>query len=343
MKRLLFHLFLIIVPIGLLVLLVNYLIDPANVFSGREYVAGISDILVKGHNVDNLYNYDERALQEQMVKKLPWQPDIVVLGSSRIMELGTDFFPGKKVLNCGVSHGNINDLLAITGLLDSMGRLPEEMVINLDPHLICQGGTSEWQSLSPYHRYYLNQNHSPESHPSQPLVFKKIITLLSFEYFEKSLTFLTQHKSKHYRDVGTERPLGPYGRFWDGTICYSAAHAFPDTVKAAGDARVVGNQEEVTLDEDKLKQLNQLLDFLADRKVKVLLVMLPYHREYYQAMNQRFTNVFPDYDTLFRTIARAKDLPIRGGFDAVGLGIPENLFYDSYHCSKKAIKRALNF
>ena len=65
MKRLLFNLFLIIVPIGLLVVMVNYFVDPANIFSGTAYVSGISDILVKGHNVDNVSNYDERALQEQ--------------------------------------------------------------------------------------------------------------------------------------------------------------------------------------------------------------------------------------------------------------------------------------
>jgi hypothetical protein len=342
MKRLLRNLLLIIVPIGSLVVVVNYCVDPANIFFGREYVAGISDILAKGHNVDNVANYDERALQEQMVRKLPYQPDIVVLGSSRVMELGTSFFPGKKVLNCGVSHANINDVLAITGLLDSMGRLPEEIVINLDPHLICLGGTSEWQSLSPYHRFYLQRIHHPETTLSQPLFFSKAITLLSFEYFEKSLAFVSQHKTKHYQDVGKERPA-KYGRFWDGTICYPPSYDFPDTAKVAGDARVVGNREETTLDPEKLQQLNDLLDYLATRKVKVMLVMLPYHMEYYREMNGRYRNIFPGYDTLFRKMARERDIPILGGFDAVGMGIPENKFYDSYHCSKEAIKKTLNY
>jgi hypothetical protein len=48
--------------------------------------------------------------------------------------------------------------------------------------------------------------------------------------------------------------------------------------------------------------------------------MIPYHHEYYQAMNQRFENVFSSYDTLYQQFARTKGIPIRGGFDAVALG-----------------------
>jgi hypothetical protein len=341
MKRLLFNLFLIIAPIVLLVVMVNYFVDPANIFSGTTYVSGISDILVKGHNVDNVSNYDERAMQEQMIRKLPYRPDVVVLGSSRVMELGSDFFPGKKVLNCGVSHANIHDIIALTGLLDSLHKLPGEMLINVDPHLICQGGTAEWQTLQYYHTYMMNKWHLGEDVGRRSLLLEKLGALISFDYFEKSLTFLIQHKSKNFRDVGTERPA-IYGRFSDGTVCYSASYANPDTIKVAGDARAVGGREIVALDPGKCQLLSKLVDYLMSQRVKVVLVMLPYHHEYYQAMNQRFGNVFSSYDTLYRQFARAKTIPIRGGFDATGLGIPLDEFYDSWHCSKEAIKKVYN-
>ncbi|MEJ0081062.1 MAG: hypothetical protein WDM78_08985 [Puia sp.] len=72
----------------------NYLVDPANIFTSKQYVAGIASILSLGHNVDNISNYNERLLQEQRVLKLTKTPDIMVLGSSRVMEIGSDFFPG---------------------------------------------------------------------------------------------------------------------------------------------------------------------------------------------------------------------------------------------------------
>jgi hypothetical protein len=341
MKRLVNRLVLIFAPVGLLVVLVNYFVDPANVFSGRAYVGGIVNILLKGHNVDNVANYDERTLQEQMITNLPYRPDVVVIGSSRVMELGSDFFPGKKVLNCGVSHGNIYDLVAIAGLLDSAGKLPDTMVINVDPHLICEGGTTEWQTLMPYYRHLAAKMHLPAPGGQRSLVLDKLTNLVSFEYFEKSLTFLSQHKSKHFRDVGEKRPMIS-GRFSDGTICYPASYANPDTIKVASDALVVGGREIVTFDPAKADILSKLVDYLQGRRIKVILVMLPYHREYFRAMDQRFGDVFSSYDSFYRQFARSKAIQIRGGFDAVGLGIPESEFYDPWHCSGEAIKKVYN-
>ena len=341
MKKLLYNLTLIVAPLGLLVIGVNYFIDPANIFSGKAYVAGISDVLIKGHNVDNVTNYDERALQEQMIAKLSYRPDVVVLGSSRVMELGADFFPGKRVLNCGVSHANVHDLIAIVGLLDSLHKLPEEIVINADPHLICQGGTTEWQTLASAHRYMMGKLHLPTDAGQRSLLLEKAGALFSFDYFEKSLTFLSQHKSKRFRDVGMDRPATS-GRFSDGTVCYSASYSNPDTLKVAADARVVGGREIVNLDPGKVQSLSTLVDYLIGRGVKVVLVMIPYHHEYYATMNKRFENVFSSYDSLYRQFAREKAIPIRGGFDAVRLGIPLDEFYDSWHCSKEAIKKVYN-
>ncbi|HXD76383.1 MAG TPA: hypothetical protein VN616_01175 [Puia sp.] len=341
MKNLIRKLALILAPVGTIVVLVNYFVDPGNIFCGRDYVKRIAGILLTGHNVDNLGNYDERELQEQIISRLPYRPDVVVLGSSRIMELGSDFFPGKKVLNCGVSHGNINDLVAITGLLDSMHKMPAEMVINVDPHLICQGGTSEWQTLRPYYDHMAARLHLPADGSRGSLVMEKMSALCSFGYFEKSLNFISHHRSGGFRDVGKAQPR-TYGRYPDGTISYPGSYCDPDTMNVASDALVIGGKEVVTLDQAKANRLSKLVDYLQSRGVKVLFVMLPYHKEYYLTMNERFGNVFNSYAALFRQFAREKSIPIRGGFDAVRLGIPENEFYDSWHCSREAIKKVYN-
>ena len=127
---------------------------------------------------------------------------------------------------------------------------------------------------------------------------EKFYSLISFEYFEKSLGFVLQHKTKRFLDVGQNRPA-VYGRFSDGTICYPSSYAFPDTLKVAGDARVIGGREETTLDTTKVKQLNELLDFFAARKIAVVFIMLPYHPNYYRMMDQRYPNMFNQYTRIF--------------------------------------------
>jgi hypothetical protein len=332
----------IILPFFFLVTITNYIVDPANIFSARKYVAGVADILSKGHNVDNIANYDERLLQEQMVERLPKSPDIVVIGSSRIMEIGSDFFPGKLVLNCGVSHANIHDLIAIVGLLDSFNRIPNQMIINLDPDIVGQGGTLEWQSLMPYHESFWEKRpggNLMENNHFESYELKKLYALFSFDYFSQSLAFILKGAAKTYSDVQHLRPK-EYGRFSDGTISYSFKHMNPDSSQVALDAKITGSRNGIpSLDPEKLELLNLLLNFLQSKKVKIEFLMLPFHKEYYTAVNASHKNLFYTYDSLFRSLAKIRQIPIYGSFDPAMYHIGQSQFYDMYHCSKDAIKK----
>lgn len=334
----------IIFPIAVLVIAVNFLVDPANIFSSREYISGIAEILSSGHNVDNVSNYNERLLQEQMVRRLDQSPDIVVLGSSRIMEIGSDFFPGKKVLNAGVSHGNINDLVAITGLLDSFHRLPAEILINVDPDLLGEKGSTEWESLTVYHRYFVKHYFNNISAVESALFtqnLQKMYSLVSFEYFKKSIDFLFKGVSKKYFDVGDKMPLIS-GKLADGTICYSAAYRHPDTLKVATDAYNTGLKTGIPqVDSGKLRLFYTLLDFLDTKKIKTNFILMPYHLSFYTAANKKKDGCFEEYDSLYKQVALKHNIYVLGSFNPQDLSIAPGMFYDMYHCSKEAIKKFL--
>ena len=339
MRTIFIKLLIIILPVACLVAITNYRVDPANIFSSSEYIGGIAEILSKGHNVDNLTNYDERLLQEQMVKRLHKSPDIAVLGSSRIMEIGSDFFPGKSVLNCGVSHGGIRDLVAITGLLDSLGRLPGEVVIGLDPYMIGKGGSSEWESLSAYYGSFLHKirktGNRDYDHGS-PIFSRKLSSFFSLDYFKSSIDFVARRHSKRYLDVGAGIPLS--GRFSDGTISYPDTYRNPDTLKVALDAGITGLKNGLPQpDSVSMGLLNELLDFLQQRRIVIRFVMTPYHPEFYAAINERQPLLFHYYETFVKELGVKRNIPVTGGFDADSLGIPRSQFYDMYHCSKAAL------
>jgi len=342
MRSFFLKLLIIIIPVSLIVAFINYKVDPANVFSGREYVDGIADILIQGHNVDNLSNYDERLLQEQMIKRLQKTPDVVVLGSSRIMEIGSSFFPGMTVLNAGVSHGNIHDLYGIVGLLDSLNRLPQAIVIGVDHGLLEQGGSAEWQSLYNYHEYLINKlfrDSSQQFNSQIPRPFRKLSSLISLDYFQSSLKFLLERKSKQYIDVATNKPT-VYGRFSDGSICYANEYTHPDHSKVASDAKVTGSKTGfLSPDNSKIKLFKKLLEFLHDKNVTVHLVMIPYHPEFYKACLQSHPKIMDEWAPLFKDIAAKHQVSLSGTFDANSIKMPADVFYDMYHCSGESIKQ----
>ena len=81
-----FYLFLTITGM-LAVAATNYCVDPAQLFSGGNYEQGVADILLSGNNVANVSNYDERLLQKAYVNNLKRRNDVIVLGSSRSMQI----------------------------------------------------------------------------------------------------------------------------------------------------------------------------------------------------------------------------------------------------------------
>lgn len=343
-QRLLLRLLVIIAPVGTLVVLANYFVDPAHLFSSATYLQGIGEILSKGHNVDNVGNYNERLLQELMVTRLHKTPDVVVLGSSRIMEVGSDFFPGKTVLNCGVSHANINDLIALTGLLDSLHRLPATMVINVDPSLVNRNKNIEWKSLYDYYDFYFTaaKLKKPAGKKNDPsMFFDKIYTLVSLNYFRESLNFLIHGRSGRYNDVLQNRPTSE-GRFFDGTICYPSSYTRPDTVKLAIDSRNTAiRQKAFDTDPENIRLLNDLIMFLQSKQINIEWVMLPYHPVYFETTNKLQQNFFQASESFFINFARQRNIPVKGSFDARVNHISQSEFYDLYHCSKEAIKKII--
>jgi hypothetical protein len=324
-----------------MVVLCNYNIDPANLYSSKTYVSGIAEILSAGNNVENISNYDERLLQEEMVVRLKKTPDLAILGSSRIMEIGSDFFPGRNVINLGVSHANIHDLVAIISLLDSTGFLPKEVLINVDPFLLASNGTNEWQSLAVYfdtfHKKYSSGEWFEESSSTSNKV-QKTMTLFSLNYFKQSMAFLLRGGHKQYKNVGRKKPV-TYGRYFDGTICYSQAYMHPDTSKAAEDAINTAKKENLPIyNPANVRLFNFLLDFLHQKGVKVGFVMLPYHPDFYNTLNAVQNNRFDQYNYLYQQLSFKRNITLIGSFDPKPFGIGRAQFYDMYHCSRDGLK-----
>lgn len=343
MRTLIVKLMLLLLPIGAIIITVNFKIDPANLFAGEQYVDGIAEIISKGHNVDNVSNYDERLLQKALIEKVEGKINVVVLGSSRVMEIRADFLGIDNFYNLGVSHANANDLIAITGILDSFNSLPKQVLIGVDPYLIgLQTGNNllEWKSIQPFHKYLtrklgINTNYDPAYFNN----WNKFNAIISFEYFKQSLLYSLKGSSKKYTDVGLSKPENS-GRFSDGSICYNYSYSHPDTSFVAEVATATAKKGLFAVDEHKLFLLEALLDYLNSKGIQSTLIMIPFHHNFYNEVNRNFKDNFISYSELFEKIAQKHKLKIVGNFNPEVCKMKESDFYDLYHCSGSSIKRA---
>ena len=344
MKKILHKIFILFIPFAIIIIATNYLVDPANVFSEDEYIDKIANIIASGNNADNIVNCNERLLQKKYLQKVKVNnPDVVILGSSRVMEIGSNIYGNKKILNAGVSHANINDLIALAGLMDELKIIPKEVVINIDPFLICKNSdaTGEWLTLKEYYRKFtiaycsnlIKKNIVEEEGDKR----KKYYSLIAFDYFQKSIEFLYKGNTKSVINIGKNIPQ-KFGRYANGSIAYPYKYQHPDTLITANVAKGMGKLIVSEIDNDNFLLLKCLLDYFKKKGTSVTLLMLPYHPDFYASVNQIQKNILITYEAFYKNFAQENNIEIIGSYDAKREGLNNVDFYDTYHCNGNAIK-----
>ncbi len=112
LKQLIIKSALFAISILLMVSSVNYFGDAGGIFNEGK-IAKIAAYLVEGYNVTNVGNIDERDLQRRIIQLSKITPSTIVLGSSRIMMIKSEYFNTTSFMNHGMSGTSLEDMIAI--------------------------------------------------------------------------------------------------------------------------------------------------------------------------------------------------------------------------------------
>jgi hypothetical protein len=204
----------------LLVILINIIIDPANIVSKIEIK--IAKYLSEGYNVTYVQNIDERILQKRIIQNLRSSPTIVILGSSRVMLIGRDYY-GNGCFNNGVSGASVEDIISIYQLYIDNNRIESigKIVIGIDPWLFNKNnGQNRWESLS--NEYYTFIDKKTSLIKKFPIY--KYSQLVSPSYFQTSIKNIPKFVIRLRKNENV-LPTNEYNnslftRLNDGTIQY---------------------------------------------------------------------------------------------------------------------------
>jgi hypothetical protein len=345
MKKFLFNIIKIVAPFAIIMVLMNYFVDTANIFSNGLYESRAADIVLKGHNISNLTNCDERLFLEKVITRIPYKPDVVIIGTSRSLEISSDFFPKKTVLNCSVSHASMNDFIAIIGLLDSTNKLPKEIYIESSPTLINPSPTNEWFSLYNYFNYAVSKIKLSSDvsivNSQRGILLKQMKTLFSFQYFQTCLTTLLAQRKKHVIDVEMAIPTS-FGRMKDCSVVYDSAYSKVDTLKEMADAAIFVSKNPIPLVDAKyLKILQQIVGYLKAKQIAVTLVNIPFQQDCYKIAEQK-NKTLKEIKKGIEDFAIENQIKLIGTLNPFEANLNRGQFYDPLHCNKVALERVLN-
>lgn len=350
----LFRKLLFFAPLALMVVVLNFCVDPSRVFTSAGYSRALAGVLLSGQHASNVWDYDDRLLQKEYVAGLKSGRDVIVLGSSRAMQMGSDFFPGETFFNHAVAGATIEDDIAIYGLYAHKKLIPRRVVLFIDPWVFnARNDQTRWCSLAgEYEQMRLllgiagNERWRPWWHQGQ-----KLQTLISLTYFHDSgKRLLERLRGKSNMFSVTDSSLGDLpAKLKDGVLRYGA------DMRARTEAEI--DQEAVKYSQEKeiysLGNFNELSFVLQDKFERLIrrirqdgatveLLMVPYHPIVWNVLaHDPKYRLVAAAEAYVNDFARREGITVHGSYDPGRYGLGSGDFYDGMHAQASVITRII--
>ena len=355
MKKLILKILCIAFPVLLLVGFVNAYIDPAALFLRSREIAAVVDLLQEGNYVVGAQNMNERHLQKQRIQREEALPDIIAIGSSRVLQMDSVFIKQHvgegTFVNHAVSGGGLYDYYGILGCYGLyQGKWPETIIIGADPWIFNGDNTEEqrydfYQNEINYMRALVSAQEDrwwekPKVMADSAWDF--VVQLFSPSYFQYALEWWQDAetaKQFSYGVVESEDATESALRRPDGSLRYpfDITYRDPLEVEREVEGAIASNSIYQMTDYAKTnaqmqKEFILLVDFLQEQGVEVILYLPPFHPAYYEYFD---TN--DNYQAIMMTevwllqYADSREIAVYGSYDPAYQSLTSADFLDGIH------------
>lgn len=331
----------------------SYCLDPAQLFGARAatYERGVADLLLAGRDVANAGDCDERLLQKYCAWGLIGQRDVIVVGSSRTMQVRSWMFPGRTFFNNSLSRASVGDLIAIYEVYVQRNMEPSTLVLGVDPWMLnAEFKQQRWGALDSEYEDGAERLGVSVKRPNAYRwlrSYRVYLELLSPSYFQASLR--STGAGQGYYPVGRRDVDGLEHcvRLSDGSLVYDRAKRSKtaDEVRREAIEGFIPDKWDVMagfrrLDPTLCSMLDALVAFVARRGTKVVLVLTPFHPAAYQKLmgsaSRDAVLAAQDYCV---SLAHQSGATIVGSYDPADLRCTDEDFLDRTHPNDACMAR----
>ena len=352
------RLVILIVIILILTALFNYFYDGGNeFFRAHNLEKQISQELKNQKKILVCSNYNDRAVQKELLKNIKYPPQVLILGSSRTLPLTKELFQGLTFYNASVSGGTLQDDIAIYYILQKNGRQPNIIVISIDPWLLDRNsGEIKWR-ISLFNEFIKGEKlikYQTWEYPNKILgIFDKYSQLLSSNYFIASLknfglvrkfSFNNFPPNKiivdpnmdmaHYPNCSLLLPEG--GRL--NSLAEESASA--TTADYLGKKKIIETSHDMAINPKDAALFESFIKFLKVRHVNIIFYFPPYEPAAYLAISKdrNYRTVY-QIENHFLNLAKQYNIKVVGSYDPNKLAFHSNEFIDFIHIKKGALDK----
>lgn len=334
--------------LGLLLLLglANYLLNPLTF--QKSALREVAKTLVGGSNfaLDDP-NIDFRGLRREHIRLMDKAPEVVLFAGSRFEVATANTFPGRTFYNAFAHNDYVEDLFAISGLLEETGRLPRTLVLSVR-HLsfrpVRDRETDEWRMFEGEYARMAQALGLPVASLAERLPINHYLSMFSMEYLRHGLSTLRHQGATPY---GPTRVASADDRdilHADGSITFSRQHIGSFSTESARAeslerARKLGKRKAAQPAEADLQALEKLLRHLQSRGVQTVIAITPHHPTFWEAVaSQDYGRSLSQLEATTQALARRSGTVFVGSFNPVTAGCQESSFRDYIHLDEVCLK-----
>ncbi len=293
-----------------------------------------ADALISGKTI--WCRADMHDLKPLWIERLSGPQDVLVLGSSRMIQISPAWFGARRVLNASMLAGDFEDSVAATQLCLETGKTPQLVLLELNPTLTFEEKARIAPALAPcFRRALLHYRIFP------PVFFNGLFTLDAFRWDPR---IVLEHPVWR---VSQQLPSGAYRMRPDG----SADLGFVESGQTPDDVERNVIESMHHLDRQflhwrttsqpawfDLKILRAFLNDLHQRHIRVVVMMIPVHPAAYDYYRRQ-----GGYnESWIRQEMASRGITVIGAYSPAAVRATKSDFYDDVHVRAPLLRRLLS-
>lgn len=291
----------------------------------------------------NASNFDERSLISKIPKSINEKPDILVLGSSRINSIKSEYF-NKKLINTSVSSAVLYDLIINYQFFKKNNKLPKEkIIIGIDPWLFNEKNPeSRWMRYESIYKDFLDGK-KRNNYNINEIPISYYFQLISFSYFQNSLKRFMKNNIdllptnlKYNKEYATI--LGVFSRSPSIREIEYPLHQINKNVSNyfIDHGIRINNFNEIS--NELVNLFEKLIIDMKKQNLDIELLIIPYHPEIYETINSDFPKII-ETEEILHNLVKKYDISIYGSFDPKEISFDKMDFQDGLHCTEMGLKK----
>lgn len=332
-----------------MVALFNYKMDPAGIFNEEDnYVEHYAAKSVHGDILACYANYAEDRFLIKANKEMS-DKDIIVLGSSRIMGLGSRGFHG-SFYNLAISSALLGDDIALWACYLLHHKQPQYMIIGLDAWLMNSYGSKK--GLNWFYNFGLNKIYRSDIYRSDikglfdNISFGKELQLFALDMTKASIDKLLKKVNNENRDERIFDAVENIECIPDNAqvIFPDGSHEWSRNMNSQKmeivDEKSIGNVRFSSLKEETISDFSAFIEEVQRQGTIVILYLTPYHPIEYEYIiaHEEYNGVIIS-EAWFREFAKEHSVEIYGSFNPINMGLSSEDFVDYGHMKRASLER----